>query len=413
MARQLLGADGLKRGSPANLARQIYDWEKGQNYPRDWAHAYSKAFKLDPSDLFSTGPGKEASSTYDPDTIDSEDDDVKRRALLALIGATAAAAPLGREAERMRAALIGTLTVEATPRDADAWERAAFDYAQEIDHVPATVILPDLLTDFAELNLHINRAHGPVWRRLVDTAAHLAALTAFELTVVGDPRSARRWWRTAAHAADESGNRETACGVRGKAAVLSLYSGSSEVSAIRTADEALNISPGTPCYGTASAYSAKAQAFAQLGRHDEAERALIDQERMFESMPARITDDRTSVWGWSERRLHHVVSYVHTHAGNLDRAHEAQDAAIALYPANRFLARAQIELHRAGGLLRTGDADAGAQHVIHTLEGLPPAHRSDSMIRRTAFTSLNLASARDADRPAVRDAYAMLAGAAR
>ncbi|WP_161790962.1 helix-turn-helix transcriptional regulator [Actinomadura welshii] len=417
MARQLLRADGLKQGNPANLARQIYDWEKGQNYPRDWAHAYAKAFKLDPSDLFSTGPGKEASSTYDPHH-DFEDDEVKRRALLGILATTAAAAPvtqLGYDAERFRAILTGTLTSEATTRDADAWEQVVYDYAHEVNQLPPAVLLPDLLADLAELDLHITRAHGLVWRRLVNTAALLAALTAFELTSAGDPRSARRWWRTADQAADRSGNKETACNVRGMEAVLTLYRGSAEASgasAIRSAEAALEVSPDKPCFGTASAYSAKAQAYAQLGRHEEAERVMIDQRRLFERIPAQVSDDKTSAWGWSEQRHHHVTSYVHMHAGDLERAQEAQDTAIGLYPSERFLGRAQVELHRAGVLIRTGDTDAGAQHVTHVIEGLTPAHRGDAMVRRTAFTSLNLASPKEARRPAVRDAYAMLATAA-
>ena len=333
---------------------------------------------------------------------------MKRRALLGLFATTAVAAPFSHEAEHLRAALTGTLTTEASARDADAWERTAFDYAHEIDHLPATMLLPDLLTDFAELNLHITRARGLVRRRLVDTAAHLAALTAYELTVVGDPRSARRWWRTAAHAADESGNQDTASHVRGKAAALSLYTGSSELTVVEAAEEAIALSR-RPSSGLANAYGAKAQAFAQLGRFDEAEQALTDLTHVFDDLPAEVTKDKTSTWGWSEQRLHHVASYVHTHAGNLDSAQAAQDSAIALYPADSFLARAQIELHRAGGQIRTGDADAGARHTMHVLEHLPSTHRSDAMLRRTAFTSLKLASPKDTRRPAVRDAYAMLA----
>jgi hypothetical protein len=411
MARQLLRADGLEQGNAANLARQIYDWERGLHFPRDWAHAYAKAFKLDPSDLFPTGTAKGASSTCDPDQ-DFEDDDVKRRAFLGLLTTTAVAAPLGHDAERLRAALTETITTSATDRDADAWERAAFDYAHKIDRLPASTILPDLLTDFAELNLFISRAHDSVRRRLINAAAQLAALTAYELTVIGDPHGAGRWWRTAAHAADESGNRDTASHIRGKAAALSLYAGSSELTVVRAAEETITLSHGRPSSGLASAQGAKAQAFAQLGRFDEAEQALTDLTRVFERMPSHATADRTSVWGWSEQRLHHVASYVHTHAGDLNRAQEAQDSAVALYPADSFLARAQIELHRAGGLIRTGDTDTGAQHMMQVMEGLPSPHRNDAMLRRTAFNSLNLASSKEARRPAVRDAYAMLAPAA-
>ncbi|TDE34995.1 XRE family transcriptional regulator [Actinomadura sp. 6K520] len=410
MARQLLHADGLERGNVANLARQIYDWEKGRNFPRDWAPAYAKAFKLDPSELFSTGVVMEASSPYEPDH-DHEEDEVKRRALLGLLATTAVAAPLGRDAEHLRATLTGTLTTEATERDADTWERVAFDYAHEVDQLPPAVVLRDLLADVAELDVLISRANDPVRGRLVNTAAHLAALTAYQLTGLGDPRAARRWWRTAAHAADASGDNATASHIRGKEAVLSLYTGRSELSSLDAAEKAIELNHGRPSAGVASANSARAQAYAQLGRHNEAEQALADLTRVFEHLPAKTKQDSITMWGWSEQRLHHVASYVHMHSGDVDRAQQAQDAAMARYPAESFLPRAQIELHRAGGLIKAGDTDSGAQHVMRILEELPAAHRLDAMIRRTAFTSLGLASSKDAKRPALRDAYAMLAGA--
>lgn len=410
MARRLLRADGLERGNVTHLARQIYDWEKGLHFPRNWAHAYAKAFKIDPSDLFSTGEGQEASSTYEP-SPEIEDDEMKRRALLGLIATAAVAAPLGRDTEPLRAALTGTVTTEATDRDADTWERVVHDYTSEIDQLPASVLLPDLLADVTELDLLISRAKEPARSRLVNTAAHLAALTAYELTVLGDSRNARRWWRTAARAADESGDTGTASRIRGKEAVLSLYAGHSEWSTLKCAEATIKADHGRPSVGLASAYSAKAQASAQLGRHDEARQALTQLHRVFERLPAKATEDKTTIWGWSEQRLHHVASYVHTHSGDLDRAQQAQDAAIALYPAESFLARAQIELHRAGSLIKTGDTDTGARHLTQVMENLPSTHRTDAMMRRTAFTSLSLVSPRDSRRPAVKDAYALLATA--
>lgn len=241
MARQLLRADGLKQGNPTNLARQIYDWEKGQNFPRDWASAYAKAFKLDPSDLFSTGPGKEASSTYDPHH-DFEDDEVKRRALLGILATTAAAAPvtqLGLDAERLRAILTGTLTTEATTRDADAWEQVVYGYAREAGFVPPQQVLPEMLADLAELDLLISRATSAARPRLVNAAAHLSMFTAISMLGLGDVRSARRWWRTAIRAADESGDPDFGALARGRHGVLALVDGGNEPFVLHTADQAI------------------------------------------------------------------------------------------------------------------------------------------------------------------------------
>ena len=50
MARRLRRARGHPRGPTASLVRQILDWEKGKNLPRDWRQAYATAFELDDQD---------------------------------------------------------------------------------------------------------------------------------------------------------------------------------------------------------------------------------------------------------------------------------------------------------------------------------------------------------------------------
>ncbi|MBB4772880.1 tetratricopeptide repeat protein [Actinomadura livida] len=411
MARQLLRADGLERGSVANLARQIYDWEKGRNFPRDWAPAYAKAFKLDPSELFSTGVVKEASSPYEPDH-DDEEDEVKRRALLGLLATTAVAAPLGRDAEHLRATLTGTLTTEATERDADTWERVVHDYAHEAGYLPPAQVLPEMLADLAELDLLISRATDAVRPKLVHAAGYLSAFTAISLIGLGDLRASRRWWRTAIRAGDESGDPLLASYARGRQAVLSLCDKHSEQSVLDLAEEAITISRGTPSAAQASAHATRAQALAQMGRHAEAYEALDDLRQVFERLPDHVRTDQGSQFGWSIQRLHHTAGFVYTHTGDHSRARQAQDEALASYTSKSVLGPAQVEMYRATTLIQEGDADAGAKHVVNVLEQLPTAHRKTHTVRKNAITALSKAPPKDARRPAVRDAYAMLASTA-
>ncbi|MDL4775868.1 hypothetical protein [Actinomadura xylanilytica] len=392
MARQLLRAAGHEHGSVDNLARQIRDWERGLHFPRDWADAYARAFGLARGDLFP----------------EREDDEVKRRTMLGLIAA-AAAGPLGRDAEPLRTTLDDAVHAEATERDADAWERVAFDYAHEVDSVSNALLLPELLTDFTEISALIGRASGLTRQRLVHAAAQMAALTAITLMGLGEQRSARRWWRTAGRAADESGDQAVASQVRGRQAVFSLYGDAPTLSTLDIADEAIRLSRGMACAGAASGHAARAQALAQLGRHQEASGALTDLEDVFVCLPDRTRDDRASQWGWSEQRLHHVASYVHTFAGDAEKAGRAQDLAIALYPERSHLGRAQVELHRAGCLLRAGDAEEGARHVVRVFQEIPAELSGNVVVRRTAFTSLGLAPPADSGRTAVRDAHELLA----
>ncbi|WP_433329674.1 helix-turn-helix domain-containing protein [Spirillospora sp. CA-294931] len=402
MARELMNAAGVRHGSVVNLARQVLDWEKGKHFPRDWAESYACAFEMDLAELFPSLEGCEASSDGSV-----PDDEVRRRTLLGMVAA-AASAPLGVDAEPVRTVLTEAITTRVTARDADEWERVAFDYAHEVGFLPARQVLPDLVTDFNEINLLISHAVAEARLRLVHTAAQLAALTAITLISVGDARSARRWWRTAARAADESGDPGAASLVRGRAAVFSLYGGWSAMTTLDLAKEAIEIGRNTPCVGVVSGYAARAQALAHLGRGAEATEALNVLADTFVRLPDASTQHGRSQWTWPEQRLHHVKSHVHTFAGNPEEAHRAQDRALAFY-SGQSQGRAQVELHRAGALLRAGEIQEGARYMVRVMEGLPGALAHDGLVRSTARSSLGLAPRAATRQPAVLDAYELLA----
>ncbi|MFG2003379.1 helix-turn-helix transcriptional regulator [Spirillospora sp. NPDC048911] len=345
-------------------------------------------------------------------TLDGGSDeleDLNRRTLLGLLAATAVVVPLGRDFEPVRAALTGTVIDEVRENDADLWERVAFDYAHEVGHLSTAGILPELLTDIVELNMLVSRARSDaIKRRLIRTAAHLAALTAIALTNVGDPRSARRWWRTATSSADASGDPETRSLVRGRQAVFSLYEERPTLTILKVAEQAIEIGGNAPIPGVVSGQAARAQALARLGRHQEARKVLEDLEGLFERLPVQVQDDRVSQWGWSEHRLQHVASNVHTFAGNIKLATRAQARALDLYPHTHWQGRTQVELHRAGCLLRAGDIDEGGRHMVRVLERLPTELGNDALLRRTALTSLAMVPEATVGRSAVQEAYQLL-----
>jgi hypothetical protein len=407
MGRRLLLAAGIEQGSVTNLARQIRDWEKGAHFPRDWAATYAVAFEIPAEQLF--GPSMPQSGASFMHGFDHQEDDVRRRALLAMLAAAAATGPFAQEGERRRMELLAAVDADVTERDADAWERVAFDYAHEVGRVPDVQVLPELLTDIEELHTLIGRSRDPIRKRLIHSAAHLAAFTAMVYIGLGHSRNARRWWRSAARAADESGDEVAASLMRGKQAIFSLYEDRSPLAVIDTAEEAIAVGRNVPCPGVASGYAAKAQALARLERSGEARETLEDLQSLFEGLPDAVVSDRSSQWGWSAQRLHHVASYVHTHAGDVPRAGAAQDQALALYPVGSYRGRTQVELHRAGCLIRAGDVDEGAQHTVQVLERIPSEFRSDLLVRRTALHSLSLAPPSATARPPVRDAYELLA----
>lgn len=219
-----------------------------------------------------------------PTGTDHTEDDVRRRIFLALMGATAAKR-LSENAETLRLSFNSVLGSAPTERDADAWERVAHDYAHEVGFLPASQLLPDLLADFDEIRALVERSAGPVQKQLLLSSAQLAALTAITFVNLGDARGARRWWRTAARAADESGNHLVASLIRGRQAVFSLYEPRPNPSILRVAAEAIEIGRDTPCAGVASGYAARAQALAIWGRHDEAQEALKNSKRYSRPCP--------------------------------------------------------------------------------------------------------------------------------
>ncbi|TYK49523.1 helix-turn-helix domain-containing protein [Actinomadura decatromicini] len=338
-----------------------------------------------------------------------DNEDVERRTLLGLMAAAVTAGSMGRDAELLRGAFETAVAADASDRDADTWERVAFDYANEVGWAPAAELQPELAADFAELTRLVPTAPKPARVRLIHVAAQIAALMAINLTNLGDGRSARRWWRTAARAADQTGDHAAAARIRGRAAVISLYTETPRLSVIEAAEESIMVGRGDPG-GVVNGHAAKAQAFAELGRHDEAKDALDDLRGVFERLPEFVRTDRSS-WGWSAGRLHFVTSFVHTCAGNLEPAMDAQDAALAVCSDRGWKFRSQIEMHRAGALIRAGDVDEGARHMTRVLERLPAEWRGDRLVQGSAVTSLRLAGAGQAGRPSLQQARELLKSA--
>ena len=332
------------------------------------------------------------------------DDDVERRALLTAM----IAGPVALQLEQIRRHLDGTSGASASERDADEWERVADGYARQVTCSPAAGYLPHLLADAGEITERVISSSGGVRGRLIRSAAQIAALTAVGLSVLGDQRTAARWWRTAARVADESGDGELAALLSGRRAVLALYGAGGDREALAHAGQALAAAGGRSYAGAASAHAARAQAYARLGRPGDARAALADLERVWERLPERDTGAADSEWGQPERRVRHTQSWVLTLGGGAREAWAAQDAALAMYPTNGR-GRTQVQMHRVETLIRSGDVDGGAKHCVTVLTALPAAWHRDGMIVASARAALASVPLGLAARPAVRDAREVLA----
>ncbi|MFI5955376.1 multiprotein-bridging factor 1 family protein [Cryptosporangium sp. NPDC051539] len=344
----------------------------------------------------------------EPARTEQHDDAMKRRELLGLLSATAPAVFASR-VEAIRAIVATAAGDDVTDLDRDGWERVAFDYAHEVGFQPGQRVLPNLLSDIEELAPLIETATGSAAVQLRHITARLSALAAIAFTGAGDVPSARRWWRTTARLADRTGDAPLSSLVRGRQAVYGLYEGRPPSSVLGVAEEAIRIGGDRPHAGVVSGYAAKAQALAHLGHQQDAEAALRQLEVLFEKLPDDVRDDRSSQWGWSIQRYHHVAGFVYTFSGDVDRANRAHEAALSSYPAANYQGRGQVELYRAGSLIRSGDLQEGTRHLVTVLTALPAERRHDSLLRRTALTALSLAPTGADRHPGLIEAHDLLA----
>ena len=319
--------------------------------------------------------------------LPGDDGDVDRRSFLGLgLGGSAA---LAVEAERLRLRLDAALHAPATSSDVDEWEHAAWDYACIVNYVPPEQIASDILMDLHEINNRLIDCPERLRPRLMRVCGQFAAMTAVVLLGVGDPGSARRYWRTAIRAADQSGDPDLRSLLRGRRAFWAAKDERSMNAVLVLADEAVAAAAGRPCAGLAYGYVVRARALARLGRHAEAQDALEDLSDVFARLPESTTRDRVSQWGWSERRLRGAQSEVYSLAGAEREAFDAQDAVHGLCPPFSYQDPAQVELHRATCLIVKGDPGEGARHAVRILQALPEVHRRDVVVRGAAELALS------------------------
>ncbi|MFG2002280.1 hypothetical protein ACGFNU_24320 [Spirillospora sp. NPDC048911] len=370
MARRLLAAIGISGPDPKqikSIARQILDWEKGKHFPRDWADAYVTAFDTTWADLFGDRVHNWASSINEP-SIDLEDD-VRRRELLQL-GAMGVLA--GSTSDLVRHSLEHVLDATET-NQAEDWNLAYLDHAHSILTSPPTAVHRALILDLAALRQQLTRA--PKDRDLKRAAAKLSALSGNVLTRMGSYDEARRWWSTARHMADVSGDVDLSAWVRGIEAAFALYAPRPLRSAVVLADAARDKAGDRPSAGLLCAMGVQAQALATLGRAEEAHRTL---EELTDQ--AERTNDGDG-YGWTPDSLAYVGSWVHAYTSSPDDGVDARAQVMQLSESYQNIANAR--LHEAIAVGRNGGHREALRTASDVIGGMEPAYRT-RMIVRTA-----------------------------
>lgn len=319
-----------------------------------------------------------------------EEDDMRRRDVLHLLGGTAALGLPSDVGEHTRQGLEHLLPGDVGERDLDEWERTVDVYGVEIGAEAPTVMLQHLLTDIAEVHtLLAGRTPLPAQRRLLRVAAQLSVLTAVTIIATGAPQAGRRWWRTARRLAEQVGDVELEAFVAGQQAILALYCGYNHQQVIELADTAISPSGrDLICAGAAAATAARAQALSALGRPDEAGQALDRLRFLLDHLPDQVTAPTATWFAYPEYKLRHVESYVNTRLGRTRQAAAAQDAAVAVYPASKYRGLSQVQLHRAACMIMDGYVEEGITHATTILQGLPTDLRHDALVSNLAHAAL-------------------------
>lgn len=306
-------------------------------------------------------------------TMGGGQDAMDRRSFVLGLGGTTTlgfVAP-GMALEAARHGLTLSLAEGRAEATIEEWQEIVWEYGYSYQHTAPAELLDSLMVDVLGLQLLLSRDQRPAHLdQLQRAGAVLAALTAMTIANLGDVRQARRWWRSARQLAGQSGDVSADMWVRGREAIRGLYEGRPTASILHLVDDTdLSSNQAMPA-DRAELLAAKAQALALAGRQPEAEAALDEVRRAYDELPADITSEHDSIYGWAENRLRFTESFVYSHLGDSTKAGAAQDRAVAVYPARYSRGPAQIELQRALCMVADGDAIGGADHATKTLESL-------------------------------------------
>jgi transcriptional regulator with XRE-family HTH domain len=309
----------------------------------------------------------------------SPGDDVERRVLFQLAGlGLLAQTPINSGNEPVRQMLDRALGV-TEGHTVEHWQLVCAEHLNAVLHQPPATTRTDLVIDLVALQQAITRAAPERVADLQRLGAWLSALHANLLTRLGEHGSARRWWTTARHAADASGDTDMRVWVRGTEAVFGLYSPRAPEALLTLSRTAQTLAGDRVTSGLMKAVSAEAQALAALGRHQEAHEKV---RHLLELAEREVVGER---YGWTGHGVWFTASWVYAYNGGLDSGRDARDRLLATSPC--YQNEANVRLHEALTIGVQGGHDEGLRLATEVISDLDPAYRS-RMILNTAHRVL-------------------------
>lgn len=326
-----------------------------------------------------------------------EDDRVLRRTLLRLLaggaGGTVTDCRLLTGMDNVRRRLDDTLSAATvSPRILDQWEEDVAGYGHQYQSVPPLRLLCDVLLELSEVSrMCAQRQPIDLQDRLSGLAARLAGLAGILLLDLGDQRLSRSYFRTAAVASDETGDRALRAWVTARESLVPLFTGDAQ-QALALARRARDLAGNTPCAARAMAASIEARALAELagpaapvgGRPPAMAgqaRAVLEHARAaFEAVPAEQRVD--TALGYTERQLNFHAGEALTRLGAEGHARWYLEAALAGYPPEELVDRTLIGLASAECRLRAGEPAEALRLAREVLLAVPEDHRCELLLSR-------------------------------
>lgn len=247
----------------------------------------------------------------------------------------------------------------------DAWLDRVEGYGRDYMSIGADELRDRLAADLIVLQQQLQAR--PLW------AAAARTLTVYGKTIKG-ARSAAKWYRLAADAADRSDDTPTRVWTRGRSALALAYEGAGLITAKQLAEDALTIDNG-PTLGAVNAHMALAHVYAQRGAFSESNRHLDAARRAFDTAGSyeQISDFAVPEW-----RFETFTSMLLSRQGD-PRAVAAQDAADAARPSTLPRFATHIQLHRGLMLAKSGDVAGGVAYAQAAMDALPVERQSLSL----------------------------------
>ncbi|MFI7668812.1 helix-turn-helix domain-containing protein [Nocardia sp. NPDC049526] len=308
-----------------------------------------------------------------------EDDDVRRRLLLACIGAGLAgqaADMVASEPEKMLATLDAGSMSE---RRLGLLEQSVEALGARVVQVPPHELLQATLDQFRAVRgclAERQATHHQI--RLVRTAGRLANVVGEILFNEGHFGQARLWYTTAIHAAQDIGDRYSEDIALAGLSYLPTYSDNPK-EVLNLLSPRLEENPGN---GPAAAWlwGMASRAHASLGNFDGFARCISRSEQALENVPAEQLS--IGIFSFRPEKLAFYQAIGYSRLGRTEQTALASERAIGLYDPSETMEPALVRFEHATALLASGEVDeacAVATRAItngHTYVGLTVTKRA-------------------------------------